>query len=61
VCHGNVTESFTAKPAVGVCETCHAERVAQLKSDPFMKGKGCITCHAPHALKPHGKVTSAAK
>jgi hypothetical protein len=61
VCHGNVTESFTAKPKVSVCEQCHAELVAQLKSDPFMKGKTCVSCHPPHALKPHKKVASAGK
>jgi hypothetical protein len=53
VCHGNVTESFTAKPKLSVCEGCHTDLVAQLKSDPFMKGKTCVTCHPPHALKPH--------
>ncbi len=61
VCHGNVTESFTAKPPVSVCEGCHADPVAQLKSDPFMQGKTCVTCHPPHALKPHQKMTSATK
>jgi len=61
VCHGNVTESFTQKPPVSVCEGCHAERVAQLKSDPFMKGKTCVTCHPPHTLKPHQKVASGSK
>ena len=61
VCHGKVTEGFTAKPRVSVCEACHAELVAQLKSDPFMKSKTCVTCHPPHALKPHQKVASAGK
>ena len=61
VCHGKVTESFTAKPKVSVCEACHAELVAQLKSDPFMNRKTCVTCHPPHALKPHQKVAPAGK
>jgi hypothetical protein len=61
VCHGNVTESFTAKPKLSVCQQCHTELVAQLKSDPFMKGKTCVTCHPPHALKPHTKVAPAGK
>ena len=61
VCHGNVTESFTAKPPVSVCEGCHAELVAQLKSDPFMKRKTCVSCHPPHALKPHQKVAPGGK
>ena len=61
VCHGKPAESFTAKPRVSVCEGCHAELVAQLKSDPFMKGKTCVTCHPPHALKPHQKAASAGK
>ena len=59
VCHGNVTESFTAKPKLSVCEGCHADLVAQLKSDPFMKHKTCVTCHPQHALKPHQKAASA--
>lgn len=25
VCHGNVTENFTTKPSLSVCEGCHAE------------------------------------
>lgn len=58
VCHGNVTDSFTAKPKLSVCEGCHADLVAQLKSDPFMKRKTCVTCHPPHALKPHQKAAS---
>jgi hypothetical protein len=61
VCHGNVTENFTAKPRVSVCEGCHAELVAQLKSDPFMKRKTCVACHPPHTLKPHLKVAPAGK
>jgi hypothetical protein len=61
VCHGNVTESFTAKPPLSVCGGCHAELVAQLKSDPFMARKTCVTCHPPHALKPHQKVAPGGK
>jgi hypothetical protein len=62
VCHGNPTEkSFTAKPKLSVCEACHTELVAQLKSDPFMKHKTCVTCHPPHALKPHQKVAPGGK
>jgi hypothetical protein len=61
VCHGNVTESFTAKPPVSVCKGCHAELVAQLKSDPFMQRKTCVTCHPPHTLKPHQKVAPGGK
>lgn len=57
VCHGDVTTTVTATPALSTCEGCHADKVAQLKSDPFMsaKGKTCVTCHPPHALKPHPK------
>lgn len=64
VCHGEVTESgFTNKPSLSVCEGCHSEKVAQLKSDSFMseKGKTCVTCHPPHALKPHPKVAAGGK
>ncbi len=53
VCHGAVEEGFMARPPVSRCESCHDRQVAQLKSDPFMKGKTCLTCHPPHALKPH--------
>ncbi len=62
VCHGNVPESVMAKPALSVCDACHAELVAQLKADPFMnqQRKTCVTCHPPHALKPH-QVASAGK
>ncbi len=53
VCHGAIEEGFMARPAVSRCESCHDRQVAQLKTDPFMKGKTCFTCHPPHALKPH--------
>ena len=62
-CHGEVAGSVTNKPSLSVCEGCHSELVAQLKSDSFMseKGKTCVTCHPPHALKPHQKVASGGK
>ncbi len=53
VCHGAVEEGFMARPPVSRCESCHDRQVAQLKTDSFMKGKTCFTCHPPHALKPH--------
>lgn len=41
-CHSEIkAQSVTATPALSVCEACHAEQVAQLKSDAFMKGKTC--------------------
>lgn len=60
VCHGEITaQSVAATPALSVCETCHAEQVAQLKSDPFMKRKTCVTCHPPHTFMPHKKAAVA--
>jgi hypothetical protein len=63
MCHGDVTGSVTNKPPLSVCEGCHSELVAQLKSDSFMneKRKTCVTCHPPHALKPHQKAASGGK
>jgi hypothetical protein len=53
VCHGSLEENFMAKPPASRCEGCHGRQVEQLKSDSFMKGKTCFTCHPPHALLPH--------
>lgn len=63
VCHGDITSTVMVTPALSTCEGCHADKVAQLKSDPFMteKRKTCVTCHPPHALKPHQKAASAGK
>jgi len=62
VCHGEITaQSVTATPALSVCAPCHAEQVATLKSDPFMKGKTCVTCHPPHTFMPHKKAAVAGK
>jgi len=38
--------------------TCHTEQVAQLKSDPFMKRKTCVTCHPPHGFMVHKKAVA---
>ncbi len=62
VCHGEITaEKVAATPALNVCNTCHAEQVAQLNSDSFMKGKTCVTCHPPHTFMPHKKAAAAGK
>jgi hypothetical protein len=62
VCHGEITaQSVAATPALSVCAPCHAEQVAHLKSDPFMKGKTCVTCHPPHTFMPHKKAAVAGK
>lgn len=62
VCHGEITaQTVAAPPAVSVCESCHSEQVAQLKSDSFMKGKTCVTCHPPHTFMPHKKAAPAGK
>jgi hypothetical protein len=61
-CHSEITaKSVTATPKLSVCETCHAEQVSQMKSDPFMKGKMCSTCHPPHTFLRHKKAAAAAK
>ena len=60
VCHGEITaQSVSTPPALSVCETCHAEQVAQLKSDPFKQGKTCVTCHSPHTFRGHPKAAPA--
>lgn len=61
VCHGEVTaQNVAATPALSTCDTCHAEQAAQLKSEAFMKGKTCVTCHPPHVFVPHKKAMAAA-
>lgn len=61
-CHGETTaKDFAGKPALSSCESCHGEQVAQLKSDPFMKGKTCVNCHQAHAFVEHKKAAAAGK
>ena len=56
VCHGETTaKDFAGKPALSACDSCHTEQVAQLKSDPFMKGKTCVNCHQAHIFVEHKK------
>ena len=60
VCHGETTaKDFAGIPGISTCENCHADQVAQLKSDPFMKGKTCVSCHQAHAFVEHKKAASA--
>jgi hypothetical protein len=60
VCHGETTaKDFAAIPALSTCETCHADQVPQLKSDPFMKDKTCVSCHQAHTFVEHKKAASA--
>lgn len=62
VCHGEVAaQSVAATPALSTCANCHAEQAAQLKSDAFMKGKTCVSCHPPHTFMPHKKTAAAGK
>ena len=59
VCHGEITsQSVAATPVLSTCQNCHADQVAQLKSDAFMEGKTCVTCHAPHTFMPHKKAAA---
>lgn len=60
VCHGETTaKDFAGKPALSTCETCHSDQVAQLKSDPFLKGKTCANCHQAHVFMVHKKAAAA--
>jgi DnaJ-class molecular chaperone len=62
VCHGETTSrDFAGTPALSTCDTCHTDQVAQLKSDPFMKGKTCVSCHQAHTFVEHKKTAPAGK
>jgi len=60
VCHGETTATdFAGKPGLSSCDTCHSDQVAQLKADPFMKGKTCVSCHQQHIFVEHKKAAAA--
>jgi hypothetical protein len=62
VCHGETTDKdFAGMPAKSTCEACHSDQVAQLKSDPFMTGKTCVSCHQAHTFVEHKKAAPAGK
>ena len=62
VCHGETTATdFAGTPALSTCDSCHSDQVAQLKSDPFMKGKTCVNCHQAHVFVEHKKAAPEAK
>jgi len=62
VCHGETTSpDFVGMPALSTCDGCHSDQVAQLKSDPFMKGKTCVSCHQAHIFVEHKKADAAGK
>ena len=62
LCHGETTaKDFTGTPTLSTCDTCHTDQVAQLKSDPFMKGKTCVTCHQAHTFVEHKKPAPAGR
>jgi hypothetical protein len=62
MCHGETTASdFAGTPGLSTCDTCHSDQVAQLKSDPFMKGRTCVSCHQAHVFMVHKKAAPAAK
>ncbi len=62
MCHGETTaKDFAATPALSTCGTCHTDQVAQLKSDPFMNGKTCVTCHQAHTFVEHKKAAQPAQ
>ena len=59
-CHGETTaKDFASKPALSTCESCHSDQVAQLKSDPFMRDKTCVSCHQAHGFMGHKKAPPA--
>ena len=62
VCHGDTTApDFAGTPALSTCDTCHTDQVPQLKTDPFMKGKTCVSCHQAHTFVEHKKAAPAGK
>jgi hypothetical protein len=62
VCHGETTApDFAGTPGLSTCDACHGDQVAQLKSDPFMKGKTCVSCHQAHIFVEHKKAAPAGK
>lgn len=62
VCHGETTaKDFAGKPALSACDSCHSDQVAQLKSDPFMKDRTCVSCHEAHVFVEHKKAAPAGK
>jgi len=63
VCHGDITslKDFAGTPALSTCGACHTDQVAQLKSDPFMNGKTCVSCHRAHTFVEHKKTPPAGK
>ena len=62
VCHGETTaKDFAGTPGLSTCDTCHTDQVAQLKSDPFMNGKTCVSCHQAHIFAEHKKAAPEVK
>jgi hypothetical protein len=62
VCHGETTvPDFAGTPGLSTCDACHTDQVAQVKSDPFMKGKTCVSCHQAHIFTEHKKAAPAGK
>jgi hypothetical protein len=62
VCHGETTApDFAGRPGLSTCENCHTDQVPQLKSDPFMTGKTCVSCHQAHIFVEHKKAPPAEK
>ena len=62
VCHGETTApDFAGTPGLSTCEACHSDQVAQLKSDPFMKDRTCVSCHQAHVFVEHKKANPAGK
>ena len=60
VCHGETTaKDFASKPALSACDSCHTDQVAQLKADPFMKERTCVSCHQAHIFVEHKKAPPA--
>ena len=62
ICHGETTaKDFAGTPALSTCDSCHTDQVAQLKSDPFMKDRTCVSCHQAHIFVEHKTAAPAVK
>ena len=62
VCHGETTaKDFAGTPGLSTCDACHTDQVAQLKSDPFMNGRTCVSCHQAHTFVGHKKAAPPAQ
>jgi len=60
VCHGETTSRTSRHAGVKHMRHLSHRSGAQLKSDPFMKGKTCVSCHQAHTFVEHKKAARQA-